>query len=332
MALAGGLRTEILSSNQYDFQKSPNDQPTETLQKLGNDLGVAFRDRSDPEVQSEPEVSGDRFSIRGPILYRTSGAAGIDTRWPTPRFIVRDDNDKVHALRPENSNTVLTDRALGDCSILSDTSDGSKPLGDHCNLGSLRKWLTGSLWQRIDTPLYSIELRSGHERNDQGVAKDQALFSRETRRFSDQVVRQHSEWAPSGYAIWSKIDPTLLPPEGTRIRLGGDGHGAILGHADDADVLQRIGDLKQTVLDGVANGKGLLLYLGSPSVFHDGWRPPFNERGHGVTLKAAAVDPPRIIAGWDVGKRQPKPPLRVVPAGATYFYRVTDAVEAAKLV
>jgi CRISPR-associated protein Cmr3 len=45
-------------------------------------------------------------------------------------------------------------------------------------------------------------------------------------------------------------------------------------------------------------------------------------------LRAAAVDAPLVVSGWDLAKRGPKPARRAVPAGATYFYSIENRAKA----
>lgn len=50
-----------------------------------------------------------------------------------------------------------------------------------------------------------------------------------------------------------------------------------------------------------------------------------------LELEAAVVDRPQTISGWDMEKRQPKPTIRLVRAGAVYFLHVPDKWQAADL-
>jgi len=67
------------------------------------------------------------------------------------------------------------------------------------------------------------------------------------------------------------------------------------------------------------------LYLATPAIFSDGWRPA-PKKISGAELIAAVVGKPLSIGGFDMkpkeGKRPgPKPMRRAVPAGSVYYYR-----------
>jgi CRISPR type III-B/RAMP module-associated protein Cmr3 len=319
-AFAGAIRTQILSACGYNFAKPPRGQSTPELIELGTALGVSFR-----KEQDNPQVKADKFALRGPLQYLENRSGGVTTYWPTPRSIVRDEAGTYHALIPTGREDLLCDQGLQDCEILATESKTSSPVTLPCPLFDLVEYLGGGRPpSRPLNALHRTELRTGHERDEHGVPKDQALFGREARRFEDRiaVVGEPTRLA-AGYAVLAQIDESWLPGLFQGVRLGGDGHGAMVAGRSAAEVERELAGLKQAVTAKIDAGAGLLLYLAAPSVFEDGWRPPFDLQ-QGVKLVAAALDPPQTISGWDIGRGRPKTPRRAVPAGAAYFYEVID--------
>lgn len=82
--------------------------------------------------------------------------------------------------------------------------------------------------------------------------------------------------------------------------------------------------------------KGLRLMLATPAHFERGWCPDGISWdtskaqwrgelfGHEVILRAAIVDRPSHVSGWDVARWRPKPTLRLAPAGSVYFFERAD--------
>jgi len=64
-------------------------------------------------------------------------------------------------------------------------------------------------------------------------------------------------------------------------------------------------------------GKTTLLYLASPAVFKDTWKPDL--LGDGARMVSAAVDDPFAVSGWDMALGGPKPTRFGVRAGTVYF-------------
>lgn len=61
-----------------------------------------------------------------------------------------------------------------------------------------------------------------------------------------------------------------------------------------------------------------LLYLISPGLFRDTWKPDGIPAG--TLLKSASVDGPFAVSGWDLARSGPKPTRFGVQPGSVYFY------------
>jgi len=89
---------------------------------------------------------------------------------------------------------------------------------------------------------------------------------------------------------------------------------------------------KKAIRDG-----GLSLTLLTPGIFGDGYRPswlkqnltgsPPNALSLKLKLIAAAVDRWQPHSGWDLPRQQPRPSRKLVPRGATYWFRIQGDAE-----
>lgn len=66
------------------------------------------------------------------------------------------------------------------------------------------------------------------------------------------------------------------------------------------------------------------IYLATPAIFKQGWRPETLLDNHGLELLTAALDRPIHIGGWDMDEKRPKPMLQCVPAGSVYYVKAKD--------
>lgn len=105
--------------------------------------------------------------------------------------------------------------------------------------------------------------------------------------------------------------------------LGGKNQLAVYRKTDEAIWPTCPGALLTKVQKGTDPAR-IRLMLATPGVFRAGWRParllesgaPLGIR---IELKAAKVDRPLTLSGWDYEKQQTKRTRRAVPAGAVYW-------------
>jgi CRISPR-associated protein Cmr3 len=72
------------------------------------------------------------------------------------------------------------------------------------------------------------------------------------------------------------------------------------------------------------------LILLTPAHFRKGWHPTWllnSHEGLQLTLRAAAIARPQVVAGWDLAKRRPKPARRLAPAGTVFFVKLSGRDE-----
>lgn len=97
-------------------------------------------------------------------------------------------------------------------------------------------------------------------------------------------------------------------PDGSLVRLGGDGRGAV-GRAVSPSPTAP--DWARIEKEG-----RFRLMLTTPGLFSGGWRPD----GVPATLVAASVSRAETVSGWDLVTNKPKVAQRVAPTGSVYWF------------
>jgi CRISPR-associated protein Cmr3 len=154
------------------------------------------------------------------------------------------------------------------------------------------------------------------------TASDGVLFSHDI----VETLERDAEWAIA-------IEVTL--PSGDLPRVATLGSDARLVQID---ALPRpTFDPPASMLEAFRAGSpGLRLVVTSPACFERGWLPdglePQDHEYRGrlgsldvdVVLRAAFVDRPLHVSGWNMARGAPKPTSRMVPPGAVYFFERVD--------
>ena len=330
-AFAGAVRTLILQQHGYCFGIDRTQQSSEPAaegetspRKIGERLGVP-----DQKGQICPSAS---IRFAGPFY---TPATDFRLLFPVPRHLLRGDYDWT-VLSPLEDEGVCADARLDGAHLLHSSNRDAQPVdclthcsGSQAGLCELLRdaaQVPSTLYWRDLRTLWQTERRYGHKRETTGAVADGFLFSRANLRFKEEVVSLHGiqRRVSGGFAgLVAGIDDLIDVDTEHTVRLGGDARLARLRLTDATSDLAPAVALKQVVQDALRRDAVIVLYLATPGIFVDGWRPHFGEK-EGVKLIAAAVDRPRVVSGWDYARRRPKPHQRVVPAGAVYFYRVLD--------
>ena len=166
-----------------------------------------------------------------------------------------------------------------------------------------------------ESHLVKDENRAGIGRNNQRstVAEGLLYFVRHM-RLCDQVS--------FGIVVEGMPENNKLSEE-VLTRLGGEGRLANLSRMPEKVTLPAAPKLS-------GGEKGLILTLLTHGEFsgkpEPNWASINAELGVNLTLESACVGKPVREGGWDYAKRQPKPLISLVPAGSSYFVRVTGDI------
>ncbi len=343
-AFAGALRTLILEKNGYVFGTPRERQPDHAgprgvaPKQVGARLGV-------PDSRGMlPDAASVTFRFAAPLMTPPGDERIL---WPLPRCVLGCEYHGWHVLAPELGLGDLSDEGLADeMRPLRCDCREAEPLiayspvggvqGEQAGLyelmaGTAGEEVPGHFWSLAAKELFRGERRHGHVRAASGVVAEGGLFSRACVRLIEEKPSDGVRRSVGFVGLLGGADDLIDQGEYV-VRLGGDGHLARLRIVEATTELRAAANLKPKVTAGLKCGDIIRLYLATPAIFENGWKPPFHEEHHGVRLIAAAVDKPRVVSGWDYARRRPKSPQRAVPAGGTYFYEVTAAEKAVALI
>ncbi len=91
----------------------------------------------------------------------------------------------------------------------------------------------------------------------------------------------------------------------------------------------------KAITEEIARTGRCRVFLLTPAYFSEGYQPtwllqdPFST-GVQAVLKAAAIDRPLTLSGWDMHKKWPKPTVRMAPAGTVFFLELQGSAEQRK--
>jgi len=158
------------------------------------------------------------------------------------------------------------------------------------------------------------EPKTGIGRNDfTNTASDALLYRVGMRRASEFEILINFE---------SPENDTLSKQQSFFIKLGAENKVAQLRSSR-----QRIAISPEDVK---LEGNRFKLYLSTPAIFDQGWKPDLSKFGIQANLVAAAVGKPVHIGGFDMAEGKPKVMYKAVPAGSVYFYETSEDINFVK--
>jgi CRISPR-associated protein Cmr3 len=135
--------------------------------------------------------------------------------------------------------------------------------------------------------------------------------------------------------LFVEIDGLSHYPNEGLLQIGGEGRTAKIEKIEKNDnPLMTLMDI-----DFKFENKVFKLYLATPAIFKKGWIPDWiNEKTfegnyEGIKLKliACSVGKYKLIGGWDLANKRPKPMYKAVPAGSVYYFKILDDTPAEKI-
>lgn len=259
--------------------------------------------------------------IRGPITVRASVSGDWRSLWPMPRDVVRTeiaervgerspDAWRRLPFREEPAASRKVSHDLG--KLLLATGDGDAVPG-WWTAAQITAYLAGTPTSLTPTSdPWVVERRVGLARRPDRTAAEGMLYAAEHLRPSGRV----------GLGVLC-VD---CPPRdlASTVFFGGESRRAIVHAETDGSV--KLPDAPTIFADG-----RLLLYLATPAVFADGWRPAQADL-LGADLVSAAVGGPQVIATGRPDRRtgsiRHTRLLWAAPAGCVYFLKFATGSEA----
>ncbi|WP_373553992.1 type III-B CRISPR module-associated protein Cmr3 [Haliscomenobacter sp.] len=239
--------------------------------------------------------------------------AGTDVFFPLPKdlVVVKDrDRLKLHPLllsdAPQFSNT-QTPKLL--TANFEDKIDDDVFLTD---LLSLERYLSGKVVNVVPRKLTDFtcpetKIGIGRDKN-RNTAEDGKLFRLQATRPANKNL-QHLQFLISFEGLQLPEDALFTMGAERRVAFYRKGEGLNL----------ECPNLKSEIFK---------IYLATPAIFKQGWRPETLLDTYGLELLTAALDRPIHIGGWDMDEKRPKPMLQCVPAGSVYYVKAKDAAAA----
>src|SRR5690606_19204727 len=155
-----------------------------------------------------------------------------------------------------------------------------------------------------------------------GAAEDEDLYSHEL----VETIERDRQWSLACRLTANDGDHVDIATIGSDRRLASVEPGAA-----------SLVEMPKALLAAFAGGsKGLRLYVVSPAAFAGGWLPDGLVAQNGgytgrlpgfdveLCLRAAFVNRPLAISGWDMANRKPKSTTRAVPPGSVYAFERAD--------
>jgi CRISPR/Cas system CMR-associated protein Cmr3 (group 5 of RAMP superfamily) len=277
---------------------------------LAGAIGAAFG--APPGAGLDAAARGSKVpeQLFGPVpVVRRDGI--WRARWPVPFDVVRVDADsaprRLTGHGPADGNSEIPAGAAHDlqgqvAALLTGEGD---PAGGWWESAELADYLTdGDVSGDTVAAPWDTERRVGLALNEAGAAAEGMLYSTEHLRPVDGM----------GFAVRCIGGPCA--PLADTVPLGGRGRSAQVYDTVSAPVLP-------SPAARAPDGR-LLLYLATPSVFADGWRPDLSP-WTGAELVAAALGNPQVIAtataDRTTGAVRSGQLMWAVPAGSVYYLK-----------
>jgi CRISPR-associated protein Cmr3 len=123
-------------------------------------------------------------------------------------------------------------------------------------------------------------------------------------------------------------------PKGGIIQIGGEGKTAKIEKIENDDPLKVLRDLNFNF-----ENKTFKLYFAMPAIFNKGWLPDWIDEktfeGYYKQIKlklvACSIGKYKLVGGWDLANKRPKPMYKAVPAGSVYYFKILDDTPAERI-
>lgn len=314
--IAGALRTRILVDD-------------------GADLAAFARGGVMHPTIGKPDEPGS-FGIVAFHLARRFPDRRVEALVAPPADLVitrhKESGPAVSALRPVRllKDGLLDSYRLPLRPVLAERSRAKPEGGYWLTEAALKAYLAGRL-PRPNDLVHTAQLWKRDPRVGVGLDPDKRSAAEGRLFTAEAVAMTPGRWsgARDGFQAGFLVGVAgCEPPRGGMLRVGGDGR-AMAVHALEQYAFP------EPDYEAIARARRCRMVLSSPGIFADGWLPTgiercdgewcFELRGVRARLVAACVPRAELISGWDLAREQPKPALRVAPAGSVYWLDELEA-------
>lgn len=268
------------------------------------------------ELEQELGTPSKKGSMRiiGPIV-----ALDNVPYFPVPNDLLKEkggDKTNIVDIIPKNA-LVISDYEL-EYLLLNKTDKQLDEAEGFLWIGEIKDYLSGRKEELNITEnkkIYEKELKTGIKRSRK------TLTSEEGHLYRIPMIRIKEK---AGLIV--KIEGVSHVSDEGVIQLGGEGKAAKIEKIGEIiDILKEIENIE-------LNSEIFKIYLATPAIFEKGWIPnwinesSFEGQYNGIKLKliACSIGKYKLIGGWDMAKRKPKPMYKAVPAGSVYYFKILD--------
>jgi len=277
------------------------------------------------EKSNFKEIIKGRLKIKGPFICLDN-----NTYFPVPFDLLekKDAAEKEKKLfyincinRPE---IFISDYSLE--RILVNKNDFElKECDEFLSINSLKDYLMGyekQLRFREKKEIFSYERKTGIKRSRK------TLSSEEGHLYRISMIRLKRE-----ASFYIEIEGLNSYPQEGKVQLGADWKIVKIEKTEE-DLLKELREI-----DFQLNNKIFKIYFATPAIFKKGWIPDWinetNFEGNYKEIKlkliACSIGKFKLIGGWDLANKKPKPMHKAVPAGSVYYFKILDNTPAERI-
>lgn len=160
------------------------------------------------------------------------------------------------------------------------------------------------------------------------VAKEGALFQTSGIEFtvtSGKQDKRLNEVKQLALAMVVENSTELSIQEGLG-SFGGERR-TVVWRKSESNILTNLLTCPELIRKEIINQKACRVLLLTPAYFAEGYYPHYLLEKHTDVkpeLKAIAVQRPKVVSGWDLENREPKPSRRLAPVGTVLFLKLDD--------
>jgi CRISPR-associated protein Cmr3 len=200
-----------------------------------------------------------------------------------------------------------------------------KECDEFLTINSLKDYLMGyekQLRFREKKEIFSYERKTGIKRNRK------TLSSEESHLYRISMIRFKKE-----AFFYIEIEGLNSYPCEGKVQLGADWKIVKIEKTEE-DLLKGLREI-----DFQLNNKIFKIYFATPAIFKKGWIPDwinettFEGNYEGIKLKliACSIGKYKLIGGWNLANKRPKPMYKAVPSGSVYYFKILDDTSAERI-